>query len=181
MAKENKTQYAILGVLGMGPASGYDIKKIMSKSTNYFWSEGDSSIYPGLNKLHETGCVDFEWANETSGKPKKIYSITDKGKAVLKNWLEKTPELPKERDELILKLFFGEHVLDQTLIEHIKQHRAEYEQRLMHYKELYQQSLALEQTRAIIHRQLTIKAGIQSAEAAIRWCDESLEILGQMT
>lgn len=181
MAKENKTQYAILGILSMGPFSGYDIKKIMAKSTNYFWNEGDSSIYPGLNKLYESGCVDFEWANETSGKPKKIYSITDKGEAALKAWLEKTPELPKERDELLLKLFFGEHISDQTIIDHIKQHRAEYEQRLMHYKELYQQSLAVEQTRAIIHRQLTIKAGITSAEAAIRWYDEALETLGQIT
>ena len=70
MAKENKTQYAILGILAMSPGSGYDIKKLMNKSTNYFWYEGDSSIYPGLNKLYKEGCVDFEWANETSDKPK---------------------------------------------------------------------------------------------------------------
>jgi DNA-binding PadR family transcriptional regulator len=50
MAKPNKTRYALLGFLLMQDATGYDIKKLMERSTNNFWRETDSSIYPILKQ-----------------------------------------------------------------------------------------------------------------------------------
>lgn len=50
MTKENKSHYAILGILIMGPANGYDIKTVMQISTNHFWSESDRFIHPALKK-----------------------------------------------------------------------------------------------------------------------------------
>ena len=53
----NKTRYAILGVLLEGPATGYEIKSLMGRSTAYFWRESDSTIYPMLKILAEEGKV----------------------------------------------------------------------------------------------------------------------------
>ena len=44
MAKENKSKYAVMGVLSICPASGYDIKKFMECSTSNFWSESYGQI-----------------------------------------------------------------------------------------------------------------------------------------
>ena len=49
--KENKSKYAIMGMLSMGPMSGYDIKKRFEKSLSYFWNESYGQIYPILRKL----------------------------------------------------------------------------------------------------------------------------------
>lgn len=39
MAKEHKSRYAVLGMLSLGPMSGYDIKKVIEESINNFWQE----------------------------------------------------------------------------------------------------------------------------------------------
>ena len=51
MTKENKSKYALLGILSMCPGSGYDIKKLMEQSTSNFWSESYGQIYPILKQL----------------------------------------------------------------------------------------------------------------------------------
>ena len=52
MAKQGKSQFAILGMLGLlKKCSGYDLKKHMESSTQYFWKETFSSIYPVLEDL----------------------------------------------------------------------------------------------------------------------------------
>ena len=177
MARENKAKYAILGMLSGDQASGYDIKKKMAETTNHFWYEGDSSIYPALKQLLKNEYVSFWLENETSDKPKKVYAITDSGKALLKSWLEKPPEPTKDRDELLLKLFFGWNVSKDISIYHIKNYKQKYEKGLLQYKKYYEHVLQNQQTKKTKYYLLTIKAGIISSEAAIKWCDEAINLL----
>ncbi len=51
MARENKTKYALLGLLNVCPGSGYDIKKLMEQSTSNFWNESYGQIYPILKDV----------------------------------------------------------------------------------------------------------------------------------
>ena len=55
MAKANKSRYAILGMLALEAASGYQIKKEMEESTSNFWHESYGQIYPILKLLTENG------------------------------------------------------------------------------------------------------------------------------
>ena len=107
MAKATKTRYALLGILTFGPSSGYDIKKSMENSTDHFWREGDGSIYPILKQLLDEGLVTCELANTESDKPKKVYTITSDGQQELEDWLVEDPILLPQRNELMLKVFFG--------------------------------------------------------------------------
>ncbi len=177
MARENKTKYAILGMLASGEASGYDLKKKMHESTNHFWYEGDSSIYPALKQLLEDKFVDVHIENKETDKPKKVYIITDQGKSLLEAWLKKEPEPTKDRDELLLKLFFGWNVPSMVSIDHIKEYKLRHEQDLVQYKRYYDRASNAEQTPKMKHHLLTIKAGIISAEAIISWCNEAIETL----
>ena len=63
---KQKTPFILLGLLkDEGPLSGYDMKKQISESTAYFWSESFGAIYPTLHKLESKG---FVARQEGSGK-----------------------------------------------------------------------------------------------------------------
>ncbi|MGH9601902.1 MAG: PadR family transcriptional regulator, partial [Terriglobales bacterium] len=47
----NTTRFALLGLLSLGPQSGYDLKKRMEQSIAHFWSESYGQIYPTLRRL----------------------------------------------------------------------------------------------------------------------------------
>src|SRR6266516_552497 len=120
MAKENKSRYAILGMLTLGPASGYQIKKLMEQSTSNFWSESYGQIYPILKLLTEEGLTTSH-TEKQEGKPERnIYTLTRQGKEDLVNWLGEAVEEAPERMELVLKMFFGKLITVRTTIAHIK-------------------------------------------------------------
>lgn len=70
-------KFAILGVLESGPRHGYDIMLEIEARTGMRPSPG--SIYPALQMLEDG---DFIAGREHEGK--RVYTITDKGRALLK-------------------------------------------------------------------------------------------------
>ena len=98
----NALAYALLSMLYRKPFSGYDLKKMME----LFWQAKHSQIYPLLAKLEKEELVTFELINQSSKPDKKIYSITDKGMAMLKSWIVDEPAaVPVMRDEFLVKLY----------------------------------------------------------------------------
>ena len=86
--REN-SRYAVLGLLGMGAVSGYDIMKKFEKITGNFRNGSYGQIYPILKRL-----ADQELATRSvekqKGKPDRhIYSLTAKGGSVLRKWLKR--------------------------------------------------------------------------------------------
>lgn len=93
----NKTRYKILRatlnvvvlrLINKEPTYGYRIIKEIKKVYGVHLSP--SVVYPLLNKLGENGCLESEWNTEERElrKPQKVYTITEKGKALLRT--EKT-------------------------------------------------------------------------------------------
>ena len=64
---------------------------------------------------------------------KKVYQLTDEGKALLNEWIRTpTNELPVNRDEFVLKLYFVKDVNDPMLREIIEQQRDLHEEKRAH-------------------------------------------------
>ena len=61
------TAYVILGMLGWGPMSGYEIKSLVDKSTRFFWAASYGQIYPELRRLAAAGLI--EGKAEPAGRP----------------------------------------------------------------------------------------------------------------
>jgi len=55
VSRENKSRYALLGMLSYMPMSGYDLRKFIESSTSNFWSESYAQIYPMLKQLTREG------------------------------------------------------------------------------------------------------------------------------
>lgn len=86
-------KFALLELLSSTPMYGYQLIKAMEEKTGGFYIPSAGSIYPNLQMLEE---MELIVSNEENGK--KMYHITDKGKAFLQE--RKTEmEHPRERWE----------------------------------------------------------------------------------
>ncbi|MEC9368009.1 MAG: PadR family transcriptional regulator [Pseudomonadota bacterium] len=71
-----------LGILWFGEATGYEIKKQASEGHfSHFMEASYGSIYPALSRLNKSGHVTLREASQEGKPDRKIYSITDKGRA----------------------------------------------------------------------------------------------------
>jgi DNA-binding PadR family transcriptional regulator len=71
-------QLVILALLGEQPAHGYELIKTIEEKSDGFYSPSPGVIYPALTFLEEIG-----HASVTQDAARKLYSITEQGKAHL--------------------------------------------------------------------------------------------------
>ena len=79
----------ILRLVSERPMYGYEIIKVVNERTNgaFEWKEG--TLYPCLHRLEGASLIAGEWGESASGRPRKYYTITRRGAALLR---EKTEE-----------------------------------------------------------------------------------------
>jgi PadR family transcriptional regulator, regulatory protein PadR len=73
----------LLCLIGQQPLYGYQIiKELEEKSQGYFkYKEG--TLYPALHRLEKAGLLKGKWEPTASGRQRRYYHITDKGKGTL--------------------------------------------------------------------------------------------------
>jgi DNA-binding PadR family transcriptional regulator len=154
--------------------SGYDIKKFIEQTINYFWRESFGQIYPALKQLASEGLVSAEEEASTDGPNRIVYSITQAGRRDLQAWLREPHESEVPRVELLLKLFFGPQVSPDVNLEHIARERDQVAESLATLEEI---AAWLQRERGSTlgfpYYMLTVRQGILSYEAKLAWCDEA--------
>src|SRR5271157_796378 len=120
----NRTAYVILGMLSIQPnlsGSGYEIHKAIEDNFGSFWGESYGQIYPTLKRLAAEGLIK---PNQPASAPKKRrqeYSLTDAGRACLREWLALPFQNDPPRNEFLLKLFFGREAAPGVAIAHVRE------------------------------------------------------------
>lgn len=117
-----------LGILSLGDATGYEIKKLVAEGSFSFFSEASyGSIYPALTKLTEEGLVTFRTTPQNKRPDKKVYTLTAAGQAELTQSLRRDPGPDKNRSEFLASLLFAEAVspdrVSDLISDRIRQHR----------------------------------------------------------
>jgi DNA-binding PadR family transcriptional regulator len=120
----------ILGLLSWKPASGYDLKRIISGSEIFYWSGNNNQIYKSLLELEKEGLVSHQVQQQESLPAKKLYTITDKGRAELRQSLLATPEAPETRKTILVHLAWAELLPDEELLALIEAYEEELTTRL---------------------------------------------------
>jgi len=134
--KQNKTKYAVLGILSYGPMSGYDIKKFYEKSIANFWSESYGQIYPILKRLAEAGLAQKSIQRQEGKPDRHIYTLTQKGREELQQWLVEPAGPHIGRHEILLKLIFGKQISAADNIRQIERFRDRQQKELSEVEDL---------------------------------------------
>ncbi len=102
-----ETSYIVLGLIEqIGAATPYDLKRMAQVSTFNFWAVPHTQLYTECGRLAGEGLLSEQ--REQSGRRRRIYRLTERGREALAQWLaEPTEELEELRDPATLKLFFG--------------------------------------------------------------------------
>ena len=164
-----------LGVLMLGHASGYEIKKHFEEGPfAHFHAAGFGSIYPALSILKSEGlvtCIEME----QDGRPdKKVYSITDSGREAFRRSLHRQPTPDSFRSEAIFMMFFA-NLLDREHLRHVyEDYIARYRARIDH---MAQQDMAERPAgRRFVHGM-----GLAIYRASIAYMEENRDLLFEQT
>jgi DNA-binding PadR family transcriptional regulator len=112
--KEAQKGYIRIGVLillNKKPHHGYEIMKEIKDRTKGFWSPTPGGVYPILANLEKSQYIKGEWSSK-GGRKIKVYKITQSGRLILKNALEKQNEIVNN-----MYLLFKEFAIDVLKIE----------------------------------------------------------------
>ncbi len=178
MPRENKTRFAVLAMLSLGPRSGYDIQRQIRRTLGHFWSESHGQIYPTLRKLRSEGLATARTLPKKGKPDRNVFSITPDGREALRNWLGRPPEPPPVRNEMLLKTFVGWHVPPSVLVQHVEQLKTYYTDLEGQYQKFarFLKTRVAENVDAT-YWLLTLRSGQLYIEARLRWCDEAVTTL----
>jgi PadR family transcriptional regulator, regulatory protein AphA len=174
----------LLGLLSVESMSGYDLGQAIHASIGFFWNESYGQIYPSLKRLGAAGLVRARKERQKGKPDRQIYSITDKGRAHLAQWLALAPQPEVPRNELLLKLFFGARVSPAIMAGSVER-RAEREQALLRKIEKAIDEIDEEVARRqhlpdAPYWRMTARFGQLEFEAHLRWAKETLAALRAM-
>jgi DNA-binding PadR family transcriptional regulator len=160
----NPTAASLLGYLGLGPMTGWDLDQWVRVSIGNFWNVTRSQIYRELRTLTERGYVK---AGASGPRDRVPYTITDAGSAAFRAWIAESPGPDLIRSRLLLTIFFGDHVEPERLREILAEQRKEHEAQLESYKAL--QEAIPESERFSV---ATLKFGLRYEQNMVEWLTE---------
>ena len=122
-----------LGVLQMGGASGYEIRKAFTEGVfSYIHETSYGSIYPALNQLVRDGLAVCTTTPQEKRPDKKVYTITPKGRQALKAALQAPPGRDKLRSDFLFIMIFGDLLPPEQLLALVDERIAWYGEVLQH-------------------------------------------------
>jgi PadR family transcriptional regulator PadR len=81
----------LLAILAEGPAHGYSVIETLRQRSGGTFDLPEGTIYPALHRLEKQSLLSSDWTEE-SGRRKRIYKLTPKGKQALnqrqQEWLK---------------------------------------------------------------------------------------------
>lgn len=102
-------RHALLGLLDAEPMSGYSLAKHFDHSAAYVWHAPHSQIYPELRRMETDGLIAGTDENRGDRGKKRIYRLTDSGRAELRRWVTEVAPAGPVRDAAYLKATFFEY------------------------------------------------------------------------
>ncbi len=116
MTAASPATYGLLGMLAVRPWTGYELTRQVRRSLRFVWPTSEGHLYREQRRLVELGWARVE--REPAGKrTRNRYSITDEGRAALKDWLATEPEEPHFQIEGVLRAFYADQGSPQQLAE----------------------------------------------------------------
>lgn len=102
-----RPEFALLGFLTRGPASGYDLYNDIDRELGMVWRMSQSQMYAVLKRLVEQGLA--RERETDSARAKRVISITASGESRFAEWLDAPSDCGARvlRAEFVSRLYFS--------------------------------------------------------------------------
>jgi DNA-binding PadR family transcriptional regulator len=117
----------------LGKPTTYDIRRHVNYSVGELWPFPQSQLYAETARLAAAGLLAEE--REQGGRHRRHYSITDKGRQAIADWLaDPTSEAAELRHGGLLKLFFSELATTEQVVALARTQEAWHREQLATYQ-----------------------------------------------
>jgi PadR family transcriptional regulator, regulatory protein AphA len=179
MTKIMALRYALLGLLGEQPYTGYELKQRFQLKMVHFWNAHHTQIYRELNKMEQEGLVTAKLVKQEDNPDKKIYKLEASGKEVLSSWLvNKEVSPPKIKDEMLLRVSLFQYIPEKEAIGFLQESKVHHE-RVLSQMNMWKEQMYADEKQAYekIGEYLTTEYGIMFMKNWITWCEWAIEKL----
>ena len=102
------SSYAVLAILDLKPWAGYELTNQAQRSLRYAWPKSERLLYSEPKKLVELGFA-TTFKEETGGRSRNVYEITEAGRAALEEWTTTKTQPPRFEVEALVRLLFADN------------------------------------------------------------------------
>ena len=127
-----KIRTLCLGILSIGSASGYEIKKLLEGPFFLIYEASFGSIYPALTSLQDEGLVTCKSMAQKKRPDKKVYNLTPLGRTALLNDFKEIPGPDKIRSDFLVMMLFTRSLPPDHIEKAITYRIAIYQELLAH-------------------------------------------------
>jgi len=177
-------KYGLLGTINWKSMTGYELDREFKESLQYIWHATTSQIYSELGKMEQDGWLISERVVQDEKPNRRVYSITEKGRAELLEWLS-APEInPKgdiiAKNAFLLKVLFAGYTSKESSL------------KLLHsFREIYlaaktakasvREAIARDETdtdqEVTMYWKLVALHGEIIHEARLKWVEQAIKIV----
>jgi DNA-binding PadR family transcriptional regulator len=174
---------AILAALLDGEASGYDLAKVFDASVANFWTATPQQLYRELDKMEADGLIRARVVEQQRRPNKRLFALTDAGRARLHAFTARMPRPTAIRDELLVQVQAADDGDLDAVRAAIEERRQWASAKLARYERLRARLLgglpeaAYLESSDRIGPYLTLLRGIAFETENIRWAEQALSIL----
>ncbi|MBG1265995.1 PadR family transcriptional regulator [Nostoc sp. WHI] len=171
--------YVILGLLQQQEMTGYDLKtRCFDQYIAHLWPADQAQIYRTLEKLVEQGWITCKIEIQHNRPNRKVYSVTEPGKAEFVGWLGTHQPLPIVREPLLVQLNFAKQLPNETIIHILEQQVAARSEKLTECKTINLPSLGNESAnREQLMQRLVLELVIRREQAYIDWLKIAINVI----
>jgi DNA-binding PadR family transcriptional regulator len=107
---------AILGLLSIGPMSGYGLRKILLTTGMQAFSASPGAIYPALRRLEKDGRIEGAVEKKNTLRPRMVFTLSKRGRAAFVESLTQPvarEDVVRHMDKLLLRFSFMSELIGE--------------------------------------------------------------------
>ncbi|MFB2917543.1 PadR family transcriptional regulator [Aerosakkonema funiforme] len=171
--------HVILGLLQQEEMTGYDLKtSCFDRCIAHLWPADQAQIYRTLDKLVEQGWISCTIEIQHDRPNRKVYTVTETGKAELLRWLGSPQPLPIVRDPLLVQLYFAAQLPNEAIVHLLEQQVAARRAKLSECETIELPPLGDESaSRFEVMQRLVLELVTRKEETYINWLLEAIDVI----